>query len=77
MGEFVIGSVENPDWSASLFDFPHPWHCDEIMPSPEDMQALQKFTSAVSCFFLNFVLIYYISMLTLSRARLPCTHHYG
>lgn len=37
-------NVENPHWRDSLFDVPHPWHCDEIMPSSEDMQNLVQFT---------------------------------
>jgi len=45
-----VGSVEDPHWRKTIFSWPQPWNCDEIMPSPEDMQALGKFVISVSDF---------------------------
>ena len=47
----VIGSVEDIDWRESLFKLPPPWHCDELMPSLEDMHALMDIEDTVSSFF--------------------------
>jgi len=46
----VVGSVENPEWRASVFRMPFPWECDEIMPSSEDMQFIADFVETVSYF---------------------------